>query len=148
MFHPRHILCPTDLSESSLIPLQVARDLARQYQATLLVLHVADTLGPEHLGFAEAETQLQPEGLVAELEKELHGLAPAESGLVMQYLLREGDAATVVEQVVREHHCDLVVVGSHGRTGLEHLFRGSTSEKIIRRCACPVLVVKYPHGGV
>ena len=143
MFHPRHILCPTDLSESSLVPLQVARDLARQYQATLLVLHVADTLGPEQLGFTEAETQLQPEGHIAELQKTLDRLAPAGPELQMQHLLREGDAATVIEQVVREHHCDLVVLGTHGRTGLEHLFMGSLAEKVIRRCPCPVLVVKY-----
>jgi len=143
MFHPRCILCPTDLSNRSLVPLQVARDLARQYQATLLVLHAADTLGPEHLGFVEAETQLQPESYVAELEQSLHRLAPAEAGLNVKHLLREGDTATVIEQVVREHHCDLVVLGSHGRTGLEHLFQGSIAEKVIRRCPCPVMVVKY-----
>jgi len=146
MFHPRHILCPTDLSESSLVPLQAARDLARQYQAALLVLHVADTLGPEHLGFGEAQSQLQPEGYIAELKQALDRLAPAEPGLKMQHLLREGDAASVIEQIVREHHCDLVVLGSHGRTGLEHLFRGSVAEKVIRRCPCPVLVVKYPNA--
>jgi nucleotide-binding universal stress UspA family protein len=50
MFHPRLILCPTDLSDNSAVPLGVARDLARQYGAALLVLHVADTLGPENLG--------------------------------------------------------------------------------------------------
>lgn len=145
MFHPRVILCPTDFSENSAAALRVASDLARQNQAALIVLHVADTLGPESLGYGEAETRLQPEGHVAELRQELHRLAPAEPGLEPHYLLREGDPAAVIEQVVREQHCDLVVLGTHGRTGLDRLLMGSTAERIIRRCPCPALVVKYPR---
>jgi nucleotide-binding universal stress UspA family protein len=144
MFHPRLILCPTDLSHNSAAPLGVARDLARQYGAALLVLHVADTLGPENVGYVEAETRLEPEAHVKELWQALGRVAPPEPGLQVRPLLREGDEAQVVEQVVREQHCDLVVLGSHGRTGLDHLLMGSIAEKIIRRCPCPVLVVKYP----
>ena len=147
MFRPRVILCPTDFSENSTVALDVARDLARQNEAALIVLHVADTLGPENLGFAEAETRLQPEGHVAELRQMLHRQAPAEPGLEPRYLLREGDPARVIEQVVREQLCDLVVLGTHGRTGLEHLLMGSIAEQIIRRCPCPALVVKYPRAG-
>jgi nucleotide-binding universal stress UspA family protein len=144
MFQPHIILCPTDFSENSTVALRIARDLAQQNQATLIVLHVADTLGPEGLGFVEAETRLQPEGHVADLWRELHQLAPAEPDLTLRRLLREGDPAQVIEQVVREESCDLVVLGTHGRTGLEHLLMGSIAERIIRRCPCPVLVVKYP----
>jgi nucleotide-binding universal stress UspA family protein len=145
MFHPRVILCPTDFSENSTVALRIASDLARQNQATLLVLHVASSLGAEGLGYGEAESRLQPEGHVAELRQELHRLAPAEPGVETRYLLREGDPAAVIEQVVREQHCDLVVLGTHGRTGLDHLLMGSTAERIIRRCPCPALVVKYPR---
>src|SRR4051794_7994007 len=133
MFHPHLILCPTDLSEKSLVPLDVARDLARQYRAAVLVLHVAGTLGPEAVGFSEAETQLQPEAHVAELRATLQRLAPAEPGVEVRYLLREGDETAVIEQVVREQHCDLVVLGTHGRTGLDHLLMGSIAEKVVRR---------------
>jgi nucleotide-binding universal stress UspA family protein len=147
MFHPRVILCPTDFSENSTVALHVAKDLARQNQSALIVLHVADTLGPENLGYAEAATRLQPEGHVAELRETLHRMAPAEPGLEPRYLLREGDPAAVIEQVVREQHCDLVVLGTHGRTGLDRLLMGSIADQIIRRCPCPALVVKYPGAG-
>jgi nucleotide-binding universal stress UspA family protein len=126
------------------VPLGVARDLARQYGAALLVLHVADTLGPENLGYVEAETRLEPEAHVEDLRQALHRLAPPEPGTEVRHLLREGDEGQIVEQVVREQHADLVVLGTHGRTGLDHLLMGSIAEKIIRRCPCPVLVVKYP----
>jgi len=144
MFHPRLILCPTDFSENSTIALRIATDLARQNQAGLVVLHVAETLGPGGLGFGEAATHLQPEGRVERLQWQLHQIAPPEPGLDVRWLLREGDPAAVIEQVVREQHCDLAVLGTHGRTGLDHLLMGSVAEQIIRRCPCPALVVKYP----
>jgi universal stress protein A len=147
MFRPRVILCPTDFSENSTAALGIARDLARQNNAILYVLHVADTLGPEGLSFAEAQTRLQPEGHVEGLRHALSGIAPPEAGLDLRHLLREGDAATVIERVAQEQHCDLVVLGTHGRTGLDHLLMGSIAEHIIRRCPCPVLVVKYPRAG-
>ncbi len=147
MFQPRVILCPTDFSANSVVALGIAKDLARQNQATLIVLHVADTLGPEGLGYIEAETRLQPEGRLEELRQQLRRMAPAEPGLEPRYLLREGDPVTAIEQVVREHHCELVVLGTHGRTGLDHLLMGSIAEKIIRRCPCPALVIKYPAAS-
>jgi nucleotide-binding universal stress UspA family protein len=145
MFHPRVILCPTDFSDNSTAALGIARDLARQNGATLIALHVADTLGAEGLGFIDAETHLQPEGRVEELRQALLEIAPPEPDLQLRHLLREGDPVAVVEQVVREQGCDLVVLGTHGRTGLEHLLMGSIAERVIRRCPCPVLVVKYPR---
>ena len=147
MFHPRVILCPTDFSENSTAALRVATDLARQNQATLIVLHVADTLGPENLGIAEAQTRLQPEAHVAELWQQLNRMAPDVPGLDTRRLLREGDPAAVIEQVVREQHCDLVVMGTHGRTGLDRLLMGSIAERILRRCPCPALIVKYPRAS-
>jgi nucleotide-binding universal stress UspA family protein len=144
MFHPRLILCPTDLSDDSAAILALARDVARQYRAALLVLHVAQTLGPEQVSYAEAETRLQPEAHVAELRRALLRLAPPEPGLDVRHLLREGDEVAVIEQVVREQHCDLVVLGTHGRTGLDRLLMGSLAEGVIRRSPCPVLVAHYP----
>jgi nucleotide-binding universal stress UspA family protein len=148
VFHPRLILCPTDFTENSAFALRIASDLARQYHAALLVLHVADTLGPEHLSFGEATTRLQPETHVADLQRQLQLFAPPQPDLEVRHLLRDGDPARVIGQVVGEEHCDLVVLGTHGRTGLEHLFMGSNAERIIRHCPCPVMVVKYPKPGV
>jgi nucleotide-binding universal stress UspA family protein len=145
VFHPQLIVCPTDFSENAVFALRIAQDLARQHRAALLILHVADTLGPEKLSFGEAAGQLQPEAHLANLTRQLHQIFPPQPDLEVRYLLREGDPATVIEQVVREHKGDLLVVlGTHGRTGLDYLLMGSTAQRIMRRCPCPVLIVKYP----
>jgi nucleotide-binding universal stress UspA family protein len=143
VFQPRRILCPIDLSSHSAATLQVAGDIARQYRATLLVLHVADTLGPENLSFGEATTQLQPEAHIADLWRRLRAAAPLQPDIEMRHQLAEGDLATVVERVVREEHCDLVVLGTHGRTGLARRLMGSIAGDVLRRCPCPVLLHKY-----
>ena len=148
MFQPRVILCPTDFSANSTVALGIARDLARQNQATLIVLHVADTLGPERPGHtSRRKPGCSPRDTSRTCGSSCSQMAPAEPGLDLRYLLREGDPAAVIEQVVREQHCDLVVLGTHGRTGLDHLLMGSIAEKIIRRCPCPALVVKYPAAS-
>jgi len=148
VFQPRRILCLTDFSSNAALTLQVAVDVARHYGAAVLVLHVADTLGPEKLSYAEATTRLQPEAHVAALWQRLRESAPAQPGLEIRHLLREGAPAAVIEQVVAEEHCDLLVLGTHGRTGLSHLLMGSLAEDIIRHCPCPVLVHKYPVADI
>jgi universal stress protein A len=147
MFQPHVILCPIDFTDNAGIALGVATDIARQHQSTLLVLHVADSLGPEGISFGEAETRLQPEGRVADLQRLLRRAAPPQPGLTIRHLLTEGDPAAVVKQTVAEQHVDLVVIGTHGRTGLDHFLMGSIAEEILRSCPCPVLIVKYPRAN-
>jgi nucleotide-binding universal stress UspA family protein len=146
MFHPHRILCPTDFSENSRFALHIALDLARQNEATLLVLHVADTLGPEKLTYAEASSQLQPEAYVTDLQHQLKSFVPVVSDVPILHLLREGMPPEVIQQVAAEEACDLIVIGTHGRTGLDRLLMGSLAEETIRRSPCPVLVVKYPRS--
>jgi nucleotide-binding universal stress UspA family protein len=146
MFQPRLILCLTDLTPDSVFALEAAQDVARHYGAALLVLHVAETLGPDKLTYAEATSQLQPEAHIAALQRRLREAAPPQPGLEIRHLLDEGAPAQVVERVVRGHRCDLLVLSTHDRTGLSRLFLRSVAEEIIRRCPCPVLVFKYPHA--
>jgi nucleotide-binding universal stress UspA family protein len=145
VFRPQKILCPTDFSENAAFALGVALDLARQNCATLVLLHVADTLGPEKLSFGEVASALQPEAHVLRLEGQLRGMVPPDAGVPVRFLLREGDPPPVIEEVVRSERCDLVVSGTHGRTGLSHLLMGSVAERIVRTAPCPVLVLKYPR---
>jgi nucleotide-binding universal stress UspA family protein len=145
MFHPHRILHPTDFSDSSAYAFDVACDLARQHQAMLLVLHVVETLGPENVTYGEAVTQLQPEGYRQRLWEELNRMTPrAPEGITMRHLLTEGDAAEEIRRVAEKHQCDLIVMGTHGRTGLDRLLMGSVAEKVVRLAPCPLLVVKSP----
>jgi nucleotide-binding universal stress UspA family protein len=145
VFRPHLILCPTDFSNTATYALGVALDIARQNHATLLVLHVADTLGPEHATFGEVATERQPEAHVRHLREQLERQLPPDVGVPLCFLLREGDPGAAISEVVRTEGCDLVVAGTHGRTGLQHLLMGSIAERIVRLAPCPVLVLKYPH---
>ena len=144
MFHPRVILHPTDFSECSRHAFDIAADLARQYEAALLVLHVAATLGPENVTYGEATSHLEPESYRQRLEEDLRRSVPAPAGVSTQYLLAAGEPAREISRVAREHSGDLIVMGTHGSSGLSRLLMGSIAEHVIRLASCPVLVSKCP----
>ena len=146
MFTIRSILHPTDFSECSRYAFRIAVDLARQHGASLLALHVAPPLSEERVSFGEAAAP-QPDEYhrrVAEAEREATAAGP---GVAVERLVEGGEPAHVVARVARERDCDLIVIGSHGRTGLERILMGSTAEHIVRLAPCPVLVVKIPPGA-
>jgi universal stress protein A len=140
MFQPRVILHPTDFSDRSAHALGIAADLARQHGAKLLILHVAETLGPENVTYGEVATQLEPAGYRQRVLDDLRKSVPAPPGVSVEYLVAEGDPAEEIDRVARERGCYLIVLGTHGRTG-------SVAERVVRLAACPVLTVKLPAAG-
>ena len=146
MFTIRRILHPTDFSEYSQNAFHIAVDLARIHKASILVLHVARPLSEEQVSFGEASVPQPAEyhHRLAEAEREVTGGAP---GVAIERLVLDGEPAHVVARVAEERRCDLIVIGSHGRTGLQRILMGSTAEYIIRLAPCPVLTVKLPHEG-
>jgi universal stress protein A len=143
------ILHPTDFSEHSMAAFDIARDLARQNRASILLLHVAESPGPEQISYREATTQLQPEAYFQRLLAEMRSLFQSLGTEVpLQYLIVEGHPATEIDRVARDRHCDLIVVGTHGRSPLQRLLLGSTSEQLIRHAPCPVLTVRLPVNAV
>jgi len=79
-------------------------------------------------------------------ERELPQLADCDefNGLAVEEVIVHGDAAAEIVRVASEHEVDLIVVSSHGRTGLGRIIFGSTAEAVVRHASCPVLVVKPP----
>jgi nucleotide-binding universal stress UspA family protein len=140
----RTILHPTDYSELSQAAFRYAVELAQVHGARVVVLHVVDTLGPENVTFGEAASQRQPESYRQRLWDELHKLVPPNAAVSLEYALGEGDPVEVIIEATVERKCDLIVLGSHGRSGLKRLLGGSVAEHVVRRAACPVLVVKTP----
>jgi universal stress protein A len=143
MFRPHLILHPTDFSDCSRWAASIAADLAQRHDALVLVLHVVETLGPENVTYGEAVSQRQPEGYRQRLDLDLRRSVPL-PGVMVEYLLAEGDPATEIDRVARERGCDLIVLGTHGRKGLAHLLMGSVAEEVVRRALCPVLIVRTP----
>lgn len=140
----RSILFPTDYAETSQAALNYASKLAQDYGARLVILHAVETLGPEYVTFGEATAQPQPEGYRRRLWEEIHRVVAPDTHLSVEYVLSEDDPVTAILRAAAKHHCDLIVLGSHGRTGVRRLLEGSVAEQVVRRAQCPVLVVKSP----
>jgi nucleotide-binding universal stress UspA family protein len=145
MFPVRVILHPTDFSPPSEQAFKLACSLAREARGRLIVLHVLERPVIVQSGVAMAPPPPPP----SEEERkavlaQLHQVRPADPALPVEYRLEEGDPATAVLQVAREAGCDLIVLGTHGRTGLARLLMGSVAERVVRGADCPVLTLKAP----
>jgi nucleotide-binding universal stress UspA family protein len=143
----RTILLPTDFSECADAALGYAADFARQSGARLLCLHVVEPTVPA-VGYGPVAEPLPPADMGGQLEEsaagELPRLAAREecAGLEVEEVLARGEAAAEIVRVARERGADLIVISSHGRTGLGRMLFGSTAESVVRHAHCPVLVVK------
>jgi nucleotide-binding universal stress UspA family protein len=134
----RTILHPPDFSPHSDYAFAVACALARGYDAQLFVLHVAP---PPDIAFPGGPP---PENYHPELTAALHRIQAPDPRVRLRHRLVEGDADEEIVQTARDIHSDLIVMGTHGRTGLGRLLVGSVAEWVLRRAPCPVLTVKLP----
>jgi len=143
----RSILLPTDFSDCANYALSYAASLARTFGASIICVHVIEPMVPtvgysgmtEPLPIADITDQLEYSA-----ERELPKLAEREevAGLQVEEVIVHGEAASEIVRVSKERNVDLIVVSSHGRTGLGRILFGSTAEAVVRHASCPVLVVK------
>jgi nucleotide-binding universal stress UspA family protein len=146
MLPAKTILHPTDFSPPSECAFRLASSLARDYGARLIVLHVMGQPLIIQGGVMTAPPDpTPPEEERQAIREELLRIHPPDPAVTVERLLEEGDAATGILQVAQERSCDLIVMGSHGRTGLGRLLLGSVAEQVVRKAPCPVLIVKLPQ---
>ncbi len=138
------ILHPTDFSERSNYAFRLACSLARDHGARLVILHV--WLPPSGaLAAGEVAIPLRPEDYPpGALEEQLRRLQAPDPAVDVEHRLEQGNAPVEIIEVARETNCDLIVMGTHGRTGLGRLLMGSVAEQVMRKAPCPVLTVKAP----
>lgn len=151
MIQIRRILCPTDLSEIASRAVDHAVALARFYGGEVHLLHVVEPLLHGHgvPRFYPSWTALNP-AVREELELSLAGLAaPARTlGIPVRHEIAEGGTVDVLLDRARSLPADIVVMGTHGRGGFEHLVLGSVTEKVMRKAPCPVMTVPPPAAGL
>lgn len=155
IFQLKRILVPVDFSECSAKALQYALPFARQFGATLLVTHVIQPYIPipEMTGVDVELIEMQMREAAGRELKAICQSLPAD--VASERVLRIGHAPTGIVDAAKELSADLIIVSTHGRSGLAHVFLGSTAERVIRHAGCPVLVVrenerefvKAPAGG-
>jgi nucleotide-binding universal stress UspA family protein len=136
------ILHPTDFSDRSGYAFRVACSLTRDYGARLVALHVVTS--PLTIVYGEGAVPLDPETFRAEAKVKLDSLEPPAPGMALERRLTEGDPAAEILRQAREIDADLIVMGTHGRTGLARLLMGSVAEQVVRQAPCPVLTVRTP----
>ena len=138
------ILCPIDFSEISAKALEYAFFLASHHQAELLLLHVVDHIHEfEHYQILVFTPTELVEKMKKQAYEELNKLTEQiKKTIKVETVVREGKAFVEIVQEAKEKDMDLIVMGSHGRTGISHMLMGSVAEKVVRKANCPVLIVR------
>lgn len=147
-FEIKRILAPTDFSDHSCHALGYARTFASRWDAEL---HLINVIEP---AVFPTEAGLTPMGMI-NLDSELTEAADRAmadmlkreelQGLRTISAITHGRASSAIIEYARDNAIDLIVIATHGRTGLEHLIFGSTAERVVRESPCPVLTVRPPQ---
>lgn len=136
------IVFPTDFSHCSDAALEHATALARDAGGTLWIVHAEEPA----LAYAAGEMYygtLEPD--FHELQKMLREVKPADPSVAYEQRLLRGDGSVAhkIVEFARQQAADLIVMGTHGRTGVKRLLMGSVAEEVLRRAPCPVLVMRH-----
>jgi nucleotide-binding universal stress UspA family protein len=150
-----HILCPTDCSEASRPAMRRALSLARWFGARVTALHVTPVLPPppadmtwaRYVSLTADDVQAARRDAARAFERFMEPYLALDSPVDVKTVAGSSDTPwrEITEQA-KALPADLIVMGTHGRTGLDHLLMGSVAEKVLRRAPCPVIVVGGPDG--
>ena len=130
-------LVPIDFSSHSEAAIEFATAFAKDSNAELLIVHVLD---PDLKQLEGVSPQAAMDGLVAAL----HEVKPTDESVPYAHRLLQGAPAEAILELAHEEPIELIVMGTHGRTGLKRVVMGSVAEAVVRRAPCPVLTVKQP----
>lgn len=145
MLPVKRILCPTDFSDPARSCVEASTELAQHFGAELLLLHVVPvvpSLPPDpNFVFKVPEYELR---LHADADKRLREMRDelAARNVKVRTMVGHGAAAQEIIAIARKEAVDLIVIATHGSTGLEHLVFGSVAERVVRHAECPVLTVR------
>lgn len=143
----KKILFPTDFSEGALNALPYAVDLAKSYGAKLYMLHViydiatSSGLYVPHISVDEMYKEMDAS---ARKELERFGMDKRVDVKDLEYAAIRGVPYEEILKFAQEENIDLIVIGTHGRKGLDRVLFGSTAERVVRNASCPVLTVRGP----
>jgi len=141
------ILFPTDFSNGARAAMDYALSLAQDYKAQLVLLYVIQDISiaewyiPSSLSVADLTEDMR-KGAWQEMDK--WGAEASEKTADVVKLVERGVPFVEIIRTAKEKKADLIVIGTHGRTGIDHMLFGSTAEKVVRKASCPVLTVRVP----
>jgi nucleotide-binding universal stress UspA family protein len=145
------ILAATDFSDDSNYALGYAEELARQFGAEITVVHVDQPLAPvmvselsPGLDFGAMSRIAEEQRTIALAQLEKTSARLREEGMKARGLLKVGAPFLEIIRTAQAENFDLIVLGTHGHTGLAHVLMGSVAERVVRKAPCPVLTVRHP----
>lgn len=140
----KKILCPIDFSEFTDEILEYALDITKKFNAELHLIHVIPNLNY----FTPYESFFTPENLIVveqnletEVNKDFDNVMK-KIDIPVKKIIKTGAAFVEIIDYVKSESIDLVIMGTHGRTGIEHILIGSVAEKVVRKSPCPVLTIR------
>lgn len=136
----RKILCPTDFSESAWYAIQTAASMAERFQASIELFHVIEpsTYVSDRIEDTEKTYMESVRDKMTDLAASLASDTPVTVGVAT------GIPYLEITRRAEETGAGMIVIGTHGRTGIRHLLIGSVAEKVVRTATCPVLTVRHP----
>ncbi len=141
------VLFPTDFSQGARAAMDHAISLAKDYQSKLILLYVIQDISiaewyiPSSLSAADLMEDMQKS---AWNEMDKWGAEVSQAVKDVEKIVVRGVPFVEIIKTAKEKQADLIVIGTHGRTGIDHMLFGSTAEKVVRKAACPVLTVRIP----
>lgn len=143
--HLAKILVPVDFSGESKKAIQYAIAFARQFGASIVLLHVVEpVVYPSDVGYGPVVVQVPNSNAIKRAKTRLSALGKKQAGeeILIDTAVLSGSPHVEIIEAAKTLKIDLIVIGTHGYTGLDHALMGSTAEKVVRHAPCPVFVVR------
>ncbi|MDQ7815933.1 MAG: universal stress protein [Melioribacteraceae bacterium] len=146
----KNILVPIDFSDYSKNALRYAVQFAKQFKAKMYLIYVVEPMiYPADFSMGQVAIPSMDADLQNRADEELKSLAKnfIESSIKSETIIRTGKPFVEINETAKDIDADLIIMATHGHTGVEHLLFGSTAEKVVRKAPCPVLTLREPIKG-
>lgn len=150
MYNIAKILVPIDFSNYSKNALRYAANFAKRFDAKIYLVYVVEPIiYPSDFSMGQVTFPVADLEMNDKATAELETLAKAEIGedIKVETIIKTGKPFVEINETAREEDIDLIIIATHGHTGMEHLLFGSTAEKVVRKAPCPVLTIREPIKG-
>ena len=149
-FEIKKILVPIDFSDYSKSSLKYAVNFAKNFKASLILVYVVEpVIYPPDFSMGQIAIPAAGIEMDKRAKEELDKLAEKEipSGLSVKKIIKTGKPFVEIIETAADEDADLIIIATHGHTGVEHILFGSTAEKVVRKAPCPVLTLREPAKG-
>ncbi|MFC2134792.1 universal stress protein [Bacteroidota bacterium] len=144
------ILVPIDFSDYSISALKYAIGFAKHFEAKIFLVYVVEPMiYPADFSMGQVSIPSMDVDMTERAKGELESLAKSEIGndLDVEIIIKVGKPFIEINETAAETDVDLIIIATHGHTGVEHILFGSTAEKVVRKAPCPVMTLREPIKG-